>query len=257
MNTSTETPIVAKSNKVVIPTDKSEIDKRWCAQKFGMIGAAGIGKSEFWSYGENTLFIQTEAGLNHLSVYKVAIRAWDEFVELYSQLIQSKNSKQLKFDCIIIDTIDKLVDLANEESIARGRAKFRTIEINTVGDIPNGAGWMWATELISNALTKLEQLGICIAYVGHLDTKEVKTPTSSIHKSSISIGGKMGQFLLAWPDHLLTIQANMQGNKTVRFIKTLPTQTLDAKSRGGMVQDNMLWADNTKENYKQLRNLFQ
>ena len=250
-------PTIVEKPKIVLPTKKSEIDNNWRSQKIGMIGAPGIGKSEFWSYGEHTLFIQTEAGLNHLSVFKVPVRCWDDFVELYTVLIQSHNSGTLQYDTIIMDTVDNFANFANQESIARGRAKFKNIDINTVGDIPNGAGWMWATELVENSFSKLEQLNACIVYVGHLDTKEIKTPTSSIHKKTISLGGKMGQFLLSWPDHLLHIDATIQQSGNVkRMIRTLPSQTLDAKSRGGMVQDGWLWGDSTKDNYIKFRALF-
>ena len=53
---------VSLKPKLVLPTERSGVDKRWTSQKIGMIGQAGIGKSEFWAQGEKTLFIQTEAG---------------------------------------------------------------------------------------------------------------------------------------------------------------------------------------------------
>jgi len=45
------TEAVAIPTKMVLPTKKSEKDMRWISQKFGMIGPAGCGKSEFWSHG--------------------------------------------------------------------------------------------------------------------------------------------------------------------------------------------------------------
>ena len=230
---------------------------KWLSQKIGMIGPPGIGKSEFWSHGEHTLYLQTEAGLNHLSVYKVPIREWGEFSEVFAQLKTRKDQGTLGFDCIIWDTIDKTVDLANQESISRGRAKFKAIDINTVGDIPNGAGWTWATELIENMFAKFETLGVCLVYIGHLESREIKSPTSSYHKLASSIGGKTGGFLLSWPDHLLNIEASMQGENLRRRVRTLPMQTMDAKSRGGYVPDGMEWSKNSKDNYTRFRSLFQ
>lgn len=242
--------------KILLPTKKSEVDNRWIAQKIGLIGPPGIGKSEFFSHGEKTLYLQTEAGLNHLSVFKVALRSWDDVRDIYGQLLQAKNDAKLDYDTIVIDTIDKFIDLANQEAIARGKAKFKAIEINTVGDIPNGAGWMWAQELVESALSKLEELGLCVCYIGHLDTKEIKTPTSSYHKKTISIGGKMGGLLTAWPDHLLNIESTQQGNSIKRVIRTIPVMTMDAKSRGGMVVDGLEWSADSKVNYNKLRAMF-
>lgn len=220
-----------------------------------MIGPAGIGKSKFWSYA-NALYIQTEAGLNHLSVYKVVCRSWDDFVEIYSQLIQAANSGNFPYDTIVIDTIDKFIDLANEETISRGRNKFKAIDINSVGDIPNGAGWAWNMDLVENAFRKLEALPAHIVYVGHLEMKEVKGPTSSVHKSTISIGGKMGGMLTAWPDHLMNLDAKFQGGKMQRNVRTLPSATIEAKSRGAMVQDGWLWDESDEVNFKKFRSLF-
>lgn len=239
-----------------LPTTRSEIDKKWTSQKFGMIGAPGIGKSKFWSFC-NGLYIQTEAGLNHLSVFKMPCRSWEEFKEIYTLLIQAHQAGKFPYDTLIIDTIDKFVDLAQQEVIARGRNKFKQIEINTVGDIPNGAGWAWSQDLVENALTKLEELPCAIAYIGHLELKEVKEPTRSIHKQTISIGGKMGGMLTAWPDHLLNVETQLVGSEQRRKVRTLPTQTIDAKSREGMVKDGWLWTADDKENWETFRKMFE
>ena len=240
---------------IVLPTVKSEPDNRWIAQKVGMIGAAGIGKSEFWSHG-NTLYLQCEAGLNHLKVMKVVIQSWDDFREAVGALIQANVKKEFPWDTVVIDTVDKLVDYANQESVARGKAKFKAIEVNTVGDIPNGAGWAWSQDLVENGLSKLEELPCAVVYIGHLDNKEIKEPTRSIHKQTISIGGKMGGMLVAWTDHFLNIEAQITGGECKRRVRTLPTQTLDAKSRGGIVPDGWIWDANSKVNYDKLKSLF-
>ena len=240
---------------IILPTKKSEPDNRWQSQKFGMIGSAGIGKSEFFSFG-NTLYLQCEAGLNHLSVMKVPITSWDDFREAVSSLIQAAQKKEFPWDTIVIDTVDKLVDYAQREAVARGKTKFKGIEVNTVGDIPNGAGWAWAQDLVENGLSKLEELPCAVGYIGHLDNKEVKEPTRSIHKQTISIGGKMGGMLVAWPDHFLNIEAQIVGGECKRKVRTLPTQTLDAKSRGGIVPDGWIWDAKSEVNYTKLRSLF-
>lgn len=238
-----------------LPTTRSEVDRKWISQKFGMIGAPGIGKSKFWSFC-NGLYIQTEAGLNHLSVMKMPCRTWNEFKDIYTLLSQANQAGKFPYDTIIIDTIDKFVDVAQQEAIARGRNKFKQMEINTVGDIPNGAGWMWAQDLVENALTKLEELPCAVVYVGHLELKEVKEPTRSIHKQTISIGGKMGGMLVAWPDHLLNVEAQIIGSELKRKVRTFPTQTIEAKSREGMVKDGWLWGSDDKANWELFRKMF-
>lgn|GEM_PF-7049341 len=244
------------SQVLTLPTTRSEVDRRWIAQRFGMIGPPGIGKSKFWSFC-NGLYIQTEAGLNHLKVMKLPCRSWEEFKDIYSALIRVSQAGTFPYDTIIIDTIDKFVDYAQAEVVERGRNKFKGIEINTVGDLPNGAGWAWSLDLVENALSKLGDLPCAVAYIGHLEMKEVKEPTRSIHKQTISIGGKMGGMLTAWPDHLLNITAQFIGSESKRIVRTLPSQTVEAKSREGLVPDNWQWEKDDEANWKKFRGLFQ
>ena len=243
---------------IVLPTTRSEINKNWIDQKIGMIGQPGIGKSEFWSHGDKTLYLQTEAGLNHLAVMKIAVRGFEDLRETLTALIQVQQANKFPYDTVVVDTIDELIDLINEEVIRRGREKFTKVanDINTIGDIPNGAGWQWATELIKLTLDKLEKLPACIAYVGHLSMVEVKTATDKYHKASISIGGKTGLNLLSWPDHLMNIEATYNGSTLIRKVRTRPTQYVDAKSRGNIVPDGQQWGQDMKENYSKFRALF-
>lgn len=243
---------------IVLPTQKSEINSKWIDQKVGLIGASGIGKSTFFSFGDKTLYIQTEAGLNHLPVMKVPIRSFQDLKDLLTALIQADQAKTFQYDCIVIDTIDELIDLINEEVVRRGREKFTKIanEINTIGDIPNGAGWSWNTELIKLTFDKLEKLPACIAFIGHLENKEVKTATDKFHKQTLSIGGKTGLWLTAWTDHFLNIESTMNGSNFVRKVRTRPTQYVEAKSRGNMVPDGWQWVDDMKVNYDKFRGLF-
>lgn len=248
---------MSATQTLVLPTKRSEIDKRYASQKFGMIGPPGIGKSEFWSYC-NGLFIQTENGLNHLEVMKIKCSSWEDANGIYSELLKlAGKSEPFPYDTIIIDTIDNFVDLANEEAVNRGREKYPKIDINAVGDIPNGAGWAWATDLIKNYLGKLEELPCATAYIGHLEVKEVKEPTRSIHKQTISIGGKMGAFLTAWVDHFLNVSGNYAGSELKRMVRTLPTATLDAKSRGGLIKDGWIWDKDSKKNWEGFRSIFE
>ena len=243
---------------ITLPTQVSEVDNRFSSQKVGIIGPPGIGKSEFLSGCSNNLFIQTEAGLNHLRVMKVPCRSFGDLREILTALIQAKQAGKLLYEAVTLDTIDEFLDIINEEVIRRGREKFQKIanDINTIGDIPNGAGWQWSTELIKLTLDKLESLEIALFWIGHMDMKEVKTATDKYHKSTLSIGGKTGLSLLSWPDHLLNIEASYNGSKLIRKVRTRPTQYLDAKSRGGVVPDGWLWSDDMKENWTKFRGLF-
>jgi len=256
------------SKVIELPMEATETASVWRLQKFGVVGSPGIGKSGLMARGEDTLVIQTEAGLNHIKCKKVVCRSWQDWEDIWAALVKSKQSGKFPYDTIGIDTIDNLVDYANDEAVERGRIKYKAAEINTVGDIPNGAGWAWSTDLVKNVLEKLESLEVCVYYVGHLENREIKLPNNtSIHKQTISIGGKTGGFLVSWPDHLLNIEAKMSGDKVLRKVRTIPTATMDAKSKGAIIPNGwellspevMSAEAITKcdvDNYNRLRKLF-
>lgn len=242
---------------VVLPTKKSEIDDRYIKGKTVIIGPPKCGKSEFLSHGDKSLYLQCEAGLNHLSVFKTPVTSWAEWEATYAALMQAKIKGDFPYDGIVVDTIDRFVDCANQEAISIGKNKYKTIEINTVGDIPNGAGWGWATDLVENALAKLEKLDCHIFLIGHLERKEIKKADgTSHHKQTISIGGKTGRAILAWADHILNIESKMIGDKMERVCRSRETVNLDAGSRGNLVPDNWKWDANGKVNFEKFRSFF-
>jgi hypothetical protein len=245
----------AVKNKLVLPNTKTEVANNWVDQKILMLGPGGIGKSHFWSCGDKTLFLQCEAGLSHLSVMKVVIQSWDDFLEAGAALVEASKG-EFPYDTIVIDTVDRWVNLANEQVINLGRQKFKNIEINSVGDLPNGQGWFMATNLVMTYLAKLEALPAATVLIGHHNLKTIKESTREYCKNTISIGGQTGTQLLHWSDHTLFIDGKMIGDTISRKVYTKPSQIREGKSRGGIVPDGWTWVEDMEENYKKLRGAF-
>ncbi len=241
---------------VTLPTEKSKINTDFKAQKFAMLGIAGIGKSCFWAQEPKALFIESEAGLNALEVFKLPIRCWQDLREAYQALKAAADGGSFPYDVIVIDTVDRLVDFAQEEVVSRAKEFYKKLEVNTIGDIPNGAGWYKQKEMVMGFFNKLELLPCAIAYIAHLDIKRIKETTGEFDKATISIGGQLGDDLLAWSDHTLHIEAHRIGDRLQRVVYTLPTQSREAKSRGSMIPNGTKWGDNMGENYSAFRKLF-
>lgn len=238
-----------------LPKVNSAVDKTWTDQKLLMIGPPKVGKSEFWSHGDRTLYIQTEAGLNHLAVKKLVCHTWGDFRDIYSALVKANVSGKFPYDTIIVDTVDEWVAQANNEIIERGIEKFKAATIYTIGDIPNGAGYSWSRELVRLALKKLEELPAATVLIGHMDTKEIVMENNvRFNMQTIALSPSMGKMICAWADHIMNIEG---GNKAgERRVRTRPTGSIMAGSRGDMLPENFVWARNSKENYSNLRKLF-
>jgi len=245
----------AIKTKMVLPTVKSEVDSRWISQDMLMIGPPKIGKSKFFSYGEKTLYIQTEPGLKHLSVMKVVCHSWDDFRDIYSELLKLDQDGKFPYDTIVIDTIDRLVDYVNAEVIERGKEKFKTLPIYTIGDLPNGQGYSGAKDLATNALAKLSNLPACIALIGHLASKEISLENNvKMTLQTIALSPSIGMSICAWADHIINIEG---GNKSgSRKIRARPTGNVMAGSRGDLIPPDLVWTEDSKVNYTKFRALF-
>lgn len=239
-----------------LPTKKSGISKNWTDQKFLMIGSAGVGKSEFWSHGENPLYIEAEAGLNFIDACKMPVRSWADIHGTMGALIKAKDN--FPYDIVVVDTIDRVLACAETEVMDWARAKYRGgNEYEGIGDIPEGNGWYRRESLINKFLKGLEVLPCAKVIIGHLSDKEIKEQgMKGYHKSTINIGGKVGSNILAWSDHTLHIQGKMMGDELKRTVYTKPTMSREAKSRGGIVKDGWVWSSNSKENFDKLRSQF-
>lgn len=243
---------------ISLPTQKTEIDTRFCSQRFAMIGAPGIGKSAFWAEEQNALFIDTEGGLNALSVFKITIRCWDDLRQTYVELKKAKDLGKFPYSIIIIDTIDNLVQYCAEEVISKAKDFYTNnkVPISTLGDIPNAGGWYKTTELTMLMLNKFRDLGCAVAFIGHLKNKKIKDSVLEYEKMTIDIFGSLGTDLVSWTDHVMFVESHLMGDKLSRIVLTKPTQSKEAKSRGNMIPSGMKWGDSTIENYKAFRALF-
>jgi hypothetical protein len=241
-----------------LPIEKTKPDLRFSVQKIGIIGQSGIGKSAFLAQEDKALFLETEAGLNFLEVYKIPIRTWNDLRDAYASLKEAQTKGNFPYTMIVIDTIDRLVDLAEEEIVSKAKDFYKNIadQINGIGDIPNGAGWSKTRELIMNFFNKIEQFDCAIAFVGHLSTKRIEEGVRKYDKNTISLWSSMGNDVLAWADCILHIEAHLVGDKLIRTVYSKPTQSREAKSRGAVVPDGMKWTDNDKENWNNFRKLY-
>ena len=241
-----------------LPSEKSAATKRWVDQKFLMLGQAKVGKSAFCACGDKTLFLETEPGLNHLSVMKVPVRCWDDFIDVCGQLYLAQKAV-FPYDTLVIDTYDRLVEYVNEEVISLAKVKFSKVaeNINTVGDVPEGVGWFMAQQLMASAVNKLTEFPAAIVFVSHVASREVNDGTRKINKETISVGGQMGTKMLHWADHTLHVRAKVEGDVIRRIFRTKPMEAMEAGSRGNVVPDGFKLEEPLVDSYKKFRALFE
>lgn len=246
---------------VLLPTTKTKKIQKWTDRKFLTIGHPGVGKSEFWAQGENSFFFDTEGNLSHLETYSVPIRSWSDFRNTVLALYQQKAAGQFPYDTLCIDTLDRWLDYANEEVISRAHEKYakaieKGLTINTIADVPEGNGWANRMDLIKAALGSLQELGCAVVLVGHTKQITIKDSVKEYDKLGLNIGGQVGEFLTGWSHHTLNVEGIYSGNELTRIVWTIPSQSREAKSHGGLIPNGWKWGKDSKENYAKMRGLF-
>lgn len=248
---------------MTLPLEATASSKKWIEQRFLMIGAGKSGKSSWWSWGDKTFFFDFEGGLKHLSVKKLPCRSWDDFIEVCRELYIAFKDGKFPYDTGVIDTYDRMVDMASEQVVELAKKRYakavdKGLEINVIGDVPEGVGWDMRTQLVSNAVNKLADLPWALVLISHVNTREITDGQRKINKDTISVGGQTGTKIIHWADHTLHVKASMNGSEIVRVIRTKPMDVLEAGSRGNVVPDGFRMENGEKEreSYLRFRQLF-
>ncbi len=129
---------------MILPKEKSKPKKRLEDYSILLYGQPKIGKSTFCSQFDEPLFLATEAGLNALEVYQVAIPTWEKFLEACAAIAKGDH----QFKTIVIDTVDNLWKSCSEYVRKRHN-------IHHESDLEWGKGWELVKDEFSRALTKL------------------------------------------------------------------------------------------------------
>jgi hypothetical protein len=204
----------------LIPKDKEPIVVSMDKQIFCIYGRPKIGKSTFCSYFEAGLFIATEPGLNHLSVYKVNVTSWEAFLEVCMEL----KAGNAQFKTVIIDTIDRLVDYCQEYVCRREK-------ILHPADYDYGKGWQMISQEFQRVLAKLALMPYGLVMIGHSKDREVKTKTQKYDKVGLSISGSNSDVVTTMSDIILFMDEDVVNEKEVGIIRTKPSIYFEAGDR--------------------------
>lgn len=241
----------------VTPQDPTKLFRK---QKFIMVGDPKLGKTKFWaSAGPKAYFLRTEAGHSHVSTVGEDCRSWADLVAARAKLMKAKNMLgALPFDIVVLDTGDRFVDLVNDDVISRARERFTKIEINSIGEIPEGVGWFMATTQVKQYLKQLEDLEIGVAIIFHVaqDERDDELTGKKYKKDQIGIGGKTGMALAGWPDHIMHVRAAYIGDQLVRKVVMRGSKTIQAGSRLKSMPPELRWVDDDQKNFDEFRKLF-
>lgn len=260
--------------------EKSGQSKKWKDQTFCVLGAPKIGKSELFSAGEGTVFLDIEGGLSHLDVVKFPkdrpFLDYDELENIIDNFVamKQKGTFPKHIDTIVLDTATRFTQLLSDKTVEifnkKMNKEWETIEEINLGGDKGSPGWSQRNNLADNILGKLKQLKCAVVIIAHTDNKKQKNDVGvEMTVSTIDIGGQLGKSYLRYSHHILNIVSKIEADGLItRTVRALGTGTVEAGSRGLCIPDKWVLENpkaRTKEamqeaakaNYAKLRSFFE
>jgi len=214
---------------MALPVKKSQKVTALDQQTILVYGRAKVGKSTLCSQFPKPLFLATEAGLNHLEVYKYNCNNWMKFLEACGEIAKGKHD----FKTIVIDTIDNLVMYCAEHVCQENG-------INHPSDMPMGKGWHLVTSELNVKLQKLSILPYGLVLVSHSVKEDIETKTRKYNRWTINVGGKNKHIFLNMSDLILFIDSEIGvDGEEVRVIRTKPSMNWEAGDRTGKLPEKL------------------
>ena len=234
---------------------KSGISTEFDAQKFLMYGQTKLGKTSFWAQCDGAYFIKTERGHNHVDVAGKDCHSYDEVMTVVAKLIQAKQIKPYPFRVVVVDTFDRFIEYIEEAVVAWGRDKYKQSEINSISDIPNGAGWSERTSRLSLLLRRLDEIPCAKAIIMHACVDDMEDERGKFKRTTVNIGGKSNKVITGWADHTMYVRAIYVGDQLLRKVRLRPSREMDAGSRG-VLPAELPWTADNKKNFDEFRSFF-
>ena len=173
-----------------------------------LYGAPKVGKTTMLSKLDDCLIIDTEKGSRMIEGYIQEVNDRDELIET---LIAIKDSKDVKYKYIAIDTIDKVAEWAErrvcqEESVA------------SIADLAFGKGYGLVREKVAKTISHFKEVAEHLIIIGHRKVAYAVTEGNPIViPESLDLTGKLKNVIMAGCDAIGYVYRNEKEELMVSF----------------------------------------
>jgi len=194
-------------------------------------GPSKIGKSTWCSQAEGALFLATEAGLNNLEVFQVAIGTWEDLLQACKEISEGKHP----YKTIVLDTVDNAYRMCAEHVCQ----KFK---IEHESDLGYGKGYALINSEFYRVLNKLSLLPYGLFLISHSQEKELETRTGKLTRIVPTLPEKARKIVLGMVDIILfcdlEVTTGADGKQVARrVIRTKPNVHYEAGDRTGRLPE--------------------
>jgi len=218
-----------------LPTEKTDIETDPAKFTYFFYTPPGLGKTTFASGLPDVMFVDTERGTKHLSVFKVDVDTWEDFRTIVLELMKGDHH----FQTIIIDTVGRLIEMCI-------RYCMKTMGIQHPSEAGWGAGWDKCKKEWDNTITKLIYSPYGLWFLGHSTTRTITMDGGAKKEDYIEpdMPNFIGKLVIPICDfifygQMLNIQKKDEKGKVLssnnqRVIRTQTNPSFRAKQRSGV-----------------------
>ena len=156
-----------------------------------LYGAPKVGKTTMLSVLDDCLIIDTEKGSRMIEGYIQEVNSREELI---NALIEIKESKDVSYKYIAIDTVDKIAEWA-ERQVCKEEG------VAAIGDLAFGKGYGMVREKVSRTLSAFKEVAEHLIIIGHRKVAYAVTDGNPIViPESIDLTGKLKNVIMAGCD---------------------------------------------------------
>ena len=175
------------------------------------------GKTSLLAELENNLIIDLENGTQYYDALKVSINSVQELMDLIKAIIAA--GKPYKY--ITLDTLTKLEDLALPYALTlyKQTPMGKGFVGNNVLDLPNGAGYKYLRDAMTNLLNAIYKCADRVILLGHLKTTNIEKNGKEVSARELDLTGKIKSMVSADVDAIGLLYRG-EDNKNILSFKT-------------------------------------
>jgi len=164
-----------------------------------LYGAPKVGKTTMLSQLNDCLIVDTEKGSRMLEGYIAEVNTRDELIDT---LIELKDSKDVKYKYVALDTIDKITEWAE-------RRVCEEENVRAIGDLAFGKGYGMVREKVVQTIEAFRNVTEHLIIIGHRKVAYAVTDGSTIViPESLDLTGKLKNVIMSGADAIGYVYRN-------------------------------------------------
>jgi hypothetical protein len=175
------------------------------------------GKTSLLAELDNNLIIDLENGTQYYDALKVSINSVQELMDLIKAIIAA--GRPYKY--ITLDTLTKLEDLALPYALTlyKQTPMGKGFTGTNVLDLPNGAGYKYLRDAMTNLLNAIYKCADRVILLGHLKTTNIEKNGKEVSARELDLTGKIKSMVSADVDAIGLLYRG-EDNKNILSFKT-------------------------------------